>query len=132
MAEICGLPQGLIANPPVIDERRCIAVGYDSGNGVITAFDFDDDGSMTVRWTREQNHASHMVFYADTGELVTADYRPEAEVKEQLVVLDIKTGLEKTRIDTASPIQTVVFPAVGANGDLYWTSTWTLTRVRWR
>lgn len=132
MAEICGLPQGLIANPPVIDERRCIAVGYDSGNGVITAFDFDDDGSMTVRWTRQQNHASHMVFYADTGELVTADYRPESDVKEQLVVLDIKTGLEKTRIDTASPIQTVVFPAVGANGDLYWTSTWSLTRVRWR
>jgi hypothetical protein len=27
MAEICGRPGGLVANPPVIDERRGIAVG---------------------------------------------------------------------------------------------------------
>ena len=30
MVEICGLPGGLVANPPVIDVERGVAVGYDS------------------------------------------------------------------------------------------------------
>ena len=42
MVEICGRPGGLVANPPVVDERRGIVVGYDSGNGVLAAFDLDD------------------------------------------------------------------------------------------
>ncbi len=35
LTEICGLPGGIVANPPVIDESRGIAVGYDSGNGAL-------------------------------------------------------------------------------------------------
>ena len=47
LTEVCGLPGGLIANPPLIDPRRRIAVGYDSGNGVMAAFAIADDGSLT-------------------------------------------------------------------------------------
>ena len=41
MAEVCGRPGGLVANPPVVDEARGVVVGYDSGNGAMTAFDLD-------------------------------------------------------------------------------------------
>ena len=56
--EVCGLPGGLIANPPVVDTDRRIVVGYDSGNGVVTAFDVDDDGTLTRRWWRQLDHAA--------------------------------------------------------------------------
>ena len=59
LTEICGLPNGLVANPPVVDEARRIVVGYDSGNGVVAAFDIAADGTTTPRWRREQNHACH-------------------------------------------------------------------------
>ena len=59
LTEICGLPNGIVANPPVVDTKRQIVVGFDSGNGVISGFDYDEN-SVTLRWTHEQNHACHM------------------------------------------------------------------------
>lgn len=87
LTEICGLPNGLIANPPLIDEFRRIAVGYDSGNGVLAAFDIAGDGSTTPRWRREQNHACHPLLFADSGELVTTDHDP-VRMADEIVVLD--------------------------------------------
>jgi hypothetical protein len=127
LAEICGLPNGIIANPPVVDTKRQIVVGFDSGNGVISGFDYDED-SVTLRWSREQNHASHMLLSPKAGQIVTADYRPELGC-EQVVVLDITTGDEVARISTTSPIQSAVFPAVGPHGDIYWCSMSTITRI---
>ena len=51
LTEICGLPNGIVANPPAIDVSRSIAVGYDSANGVLAAFDFDTEGNTAPRWT---------------------------------------------------------------------------------
>ena len=48
LTEICGRPRGLIANPPVIDPERRIAVGYDSSNRVLAAFRFDEVGSYPL------------------------------------------------------------------------------------
>jgi hypothetical protein len=48
---------------------------------------------------------------------------------DQVVVLDIETGTELARADTGSPLQAVVFPAVGWHRDVYVTSMSTLTRV---
>ncbi len=47
LTEICGLPNGIVANPPTIDPERGIAVGYDSSNGVLAAFDFTTDRCAT-------------------------------------------------------------------------------------
>ncbi len=128
LTEICGLPNGVVANPPAIDARRRIAVGYDSSNCVLAAFDFDDDGVTTPRWRREQDHACHPVLFPDTGELVTGDHDPE-RMMDQVVVLDIETGEERGRADTGSPVQSVLFPAPGFGRDLYWCSFTTLSRV---
>ena len=43
---ICGLPGGVVANPPVVDPQRRIAVGYDSANGVLAAFTVAADGTL--------------------------------------------------------------------------------------
>ena len=127
LTEICGLPNGIVANPPVVDTKRQIVVGFDSGNGVISGFDYDED-SVTLRWSHEQNHACHMLLIPETGQIVTADYRPELGC-EQVVVLDITTGKEVARVSTTSPIQSAVFPAIGPQGDIYWCSMTTITRI---
>lgn len=127
LTEICGLPNGIVANPPVVDTKRQIVVGFDSGNGVISGFDYDED-SVTLRWSHEQNHACHMLLVPETGQIVTADYRPELGC-EQVVVLDITTGKEVARVSTTSPIQSAVFPAIGPQGDIYWCSMTTITRI---
>jgi hypothetical protein len=127
MAEVCGRPGGLVANPPVIDERRRIAVGYDSSNGVVTAFG-TGGGRLEVRWSRQQHHGSHLVLFEQSGELVTGDFDP-GRGAEQVVVLDVETGTELARADTGSPLQSVLFPAVGADGAVYVCSFSTVSRV---
>ena len=129
LTEICGLPNGIVANPPAIDESRSIAVGYDSANGVLAAFDFDADGNTTPRWTRSQNHACHPILFPDTGELVTADHDGE-RMMDQIVVLDIETGNERARVDTGSPLQSVVFLAPGFERDLYYCAFPCVSRLR--
>jgi hypothetical protein len=128
LTEICGLPGGLIANPPLVDEARRIVVGFDSGNGVLAAFDVDERGGTRPRWRRDQDHACHLLLFGDTGELVTADH-DATRMAEQLVVLDIETGEERVRVDTGSPVQSVVFPAAGWDRDVYSCSFTTVTRL---
>jgi hypothetical protein len=137
LTEICGLPNGIVANPPAIDPERGIAVGYDSSNGVLAAFDFSTraaggaptaSAALTPRWTRAQNHASHLVRFPDTGELVTGDHDAE-RMAEHVVILDIETGEERARAETGSPLQSVLFPCAGFDRDLYLCSFTTLTRV---
>ena len=127
-AEICGLPGGLVANPPVVDEARSIAVGYDSGNGMVRAFTVGPDGGLEPRWERRQDHGAHLVLFPATGELLTGDF-DSARGAEQAVVLDIDTGAELARVDTDSPLQCVLFPAAGFDDDAYVCTFSTVTRL---
>lgn len=74
---ICGAKRGAITNPPLIDPDRMIAVGYDSANGWITAFDIPADPAATPveRWRKPLHTAPHLMRFADTGELVACDHR---------------------------------------------------------
>ncbi len=118
-AEICGAPGGLVANPPVVDETRGVVVGYDSGNGVMTAFDIE---TLVPRWTRRQDHASHLLLFGSSGELVTGDHA-------DVVILDVATGDELARADTTTGIQSVLFPAPGFADDFYLCSFMGVSRV---
>jgi hypothetical protein len=131
LTEICGLANGLVANPPVVDEARRIVVGYDSGNGVLAAFDIAADGGTTLRWRREQNHACHPLLFPDTGELVTNDH-DQSLMADAIVVLDIETGNERVRVDPRSAVQSVVFPAAGFGRDFYYCSFASVARVAFR
>ena len=125
--EICGLTGGVVANPPLVDEQRNMVIGFDSGNGVLAGFSYDETKVRKV-WSVEQNHGSHMLLYPESGEFVSAHYDQERGV-EQVVVRDISTGREIARTDTGSPIQSVVFPACGTRRDFYWCSMLSLNRV---
>jgi len=126
---ICGATGGIITNPPIIDEVRRIAVGYDSGNGVMAAFDIADDGGLTPRWRRDHDHASHLLLLPVDGSLVTGDHDRERMI-EQVVVVDIATGAELARADTGGPLQSAVFPALGWDATVYWCSLSTVSRLR--
>ncbi len=128
LTEICGLAGGVVANPPIVDEARRIAVGYDSGNGVIAAFDIAADGSLSLRWRRDQNHACHPLLFADSGDLVTTDHDRD-RFADDIVVLDIETGAERARVASGSPVQSVLFPAVGFDRDFYYCSFAAIARV---
>ncbi|MBI2704530.1 MAG: hypothetical protein HYX32_04470 [Actinobacteria bacterium] len=129
LTEVCGEPGGLIVNPPSIDTTRKIVVGYDSGHGVMTAWRYRETSTVLEHlWTREQNHAGHMLSYPETGELVTYDY-DQGRALDQVVVLDMATGEEKARVDTPSPIQSVVFPCAGWGRDVYTMTMTTLSRL---
>jgi hypothetical protein len=126
---VCEEPGGLIANPPIVDDERQIAIGYDSAHGVMRAWRFTEvPGDEVELWSRAQDHASHCILYGDTGEVVTADFDHDAGVDE-VVVLDIETGAEKARVATESPLQSVLFPCPGWDHDLYVVSFTTLTHV---
>lgn len=128
MAEVCAQPGGLVANPPLIDTSRSIAIGYDSGNGVLRAFDIGGDGSLTPRWSRRQNHGSHLLLFPESGELLTGDHHTGRSV-DQVVVLDIGSGTELGRADTDSPLQGVLFPAAGFDRDAYVCTFSTVSRL---
>jgi len=128
LTEICGLPGGVIANPPLVDPTRRIAVGFDSGNGVLAAFDIGGDGSLSRRWSREQSHACHLLLFPDTGELIGTDHDAD-RMMDQIVVLDVETGTERVRLDSGSPLQSVVFPAAGWDRDVYYCSFAAIARL---
>ncbi len=121
LTEICGRPGGVVANPPLIDARRRIAVGFDSGNGVLVGFDIADDGTCTRRWEHDQAHASHLLLIADTGEFLSTDHDAN-RMMDALVVRDITTGAQRCRVDSGSLVQSVLFPACGWHDDVYYCS----------
>ncbi|MCX6510699.1 MAG: hypothetical protein NT081_07805 [Actinobacteria bacterium] len=130
LTEICGLPNGMVANPPLIDERRMIAVGFDSASGVLAAFDIDPDGATSPRWSVEQNHGSHMILDPESGLFLSAHHDNDRWV-EQFVVRDIVSGAEAARLDSGSPLQSVVFPAVGEHRTVYACSFSTVSALSW-
>ena len=48
---------------------------------------------------------------------------------EEVVVLDIETGLERTRVRSGGLTQGVVFPSVGWERDFYWSSMGRIARI---
>jgi len=125
---VCGRAGGSVTNPPLYDIRRRIVIAYDSANGHLRAWRFDPESpALSPLWEKQPlGCASHMILYPDSGELVVNDYRRRAE---EVVVLDIESGAEAGRVRTGGISQGVVFPSVGWNRDVYWSSLGRLARI---
>ncbi len=129
LTEVDGRPGGVVANPPAIDPERHIAVGYDSSHGAMAAWRYDDAApGLEPMWQRQQDHAGHMLRFADSGQLLSYDYDHDRGL-DQAVVLDIETGTELARVDTGSPVQCVLFPSVGWADDAYVCTFAAVTRL---
>lgn len=126
--EVCGASGGSITNPPLVDLKRQIVVGYDSANRHVQAWRFNTpSGALEPLWQKSPfGCASHMILYPDTGELVVNDYRQHGE---EVVVLNIESGEEVARVRNGGLTQGVVFPSVGWGRDFYWSSMGRLARV---
>ncbi len=126
--EVCGLAGGSITNPPLIDVKRQIVVGYDSANSHLRAWRFDAVARvLTPLWHKSAfGCASHMLLYPETGDLVVNDYRRGGE---EVVLLKIESGAETGRVRVGGFNQGVVFPSPGWGRDLYWSSMDRLARV---
>lgn len=125
--EVSGLPGGSVTNPPLVDLHRRIVVAYDSANCVLRAWRVLEGGALEPLWDKTGfGAASHMLLYPDSGELITNDYRRWGE---EVVALQIDTGQELGRVRSGGITQGVVFPSVGWNRDLYWSSMGRLARV---
>ena len=156
LIEVCGAPRGTVTDPPLYDPERRIAIAYDSGNGVVAAFRFEQQ--LQPLWRRPIAHAAHMIRYPDTGELVVGDWkgppvlrtrayraaaarsgwlarRPAVRAAaalacgDDVVVLDIETGAERARARVPSMFQSVLFPAPGWGRDVYWCTFSTIARL---
>ena len=133
---ICNERHGSITNPPLYCSQRRILVGYDSSNSVVQAWRHDSDtNELEHLWQRKGfGMAGHTIYFADTGEIVTEDYRSlktwrGLKTGEESVVLDIETGREKARIPMGNYFQSFCFPAPGFNRDYYWLGMDKLTYV---
>ena len=157
LVPVCGAPGGSVTNPPLYDPGRRVAVAYDSANGVLAAFRFDD-GRLEPLWRRPFASAGHLLLFADTGELVAYDFHPSPGARsrlarsvgargtrlvlnrrfrgmatklahEDVLVLDVETGVERGRASVPSVFQSVLFPCPGWNRDFYYCSFSTIARV---
>ncbi|HVN64665.1 MAG TPA: hypothetical protein VMT58_08495 [Candidatus Binataceae bacterium] len=119
-------PHATICNPPLFDSKRSIAVAFDTANSLLCGLRHRAPGEFERLWEKPFGAGFHMMLFSDTGELVVNDfYRGE----DNLVVLDIVTGVELGRVGTGSPVQSVVFPAPGFARDIYYTSFMTVARI---
>jgi len=120
-------PHGSVTNPPFYCPQRRILIAFDSANSFVQAWRHNpSDNKLTPLWQRQDfGMSGHGIYYADTGELVTEDYKSLRTWKglrhgEQNVILDIETGQEKYRFAMHNYVQSFCFPAAGFGRDYYW------------
>jgi hypothetical protein len=124
LVEVSGLPAGAVTNPPLYVPEAGIAVAYDSANAVLAGFAFD--GRLTPLWRRSLATAGHLVHFPSGDQVMAYDH---ADGGEDVVLVDLRTGDERARASTGSPMQSVVFPAAGGDGSVYYCSFSTVAHV---
>ncbi len=126
---ISGLAKSSITNPPLYCPRRKILVAFDSANSVICGFKYDEASSkLSQIWKKTSfGCGGHMIYYQDSGEVVTNDYK---RFSDSTVVLDIESGKEKGRAKLNSLSQGVVFSSPGWERDFYYLTLSSISRVQ--
>lgn len=120
-------PRSIVANPPAIDVNRNIAIGYDSAHGVVQAFDFSEGENKPI-WRTSINHAMHPILASNSGVVMLNDFDVELQ-RDYVVFLYVTTGEPLHRIETQSPLQSVLFAAGGFKNDVYVCSFSHVTRI---
>lgn len=118
-------PGGSVTNPPLFCAKNNILLAYDSANAFLQAYRVGAD--LTPLWSKPSfGCASHMVLMQSSNTVWINDYR---KLGEEVVALDLLTGQEKARIRTPGKMQGVVFPSIGWEKDIYWSSMDQICRI---
>ncbi len=128
---VTGIAKGSVTNPPLYCPQRKILVAYDSANSVVCGFLYDQvTGTLSKIWQKTTfGCGGHMIYYQDTGEVVTNDYK---RFGDSSVVLDIESGAEKGRATLKSLSQGVVFSCPGWARDFFYLTFSSVSRVEVR
>ena len=128
---VTGIAKGSVTNPPLYCPERKILVAYDSANSVVCGFQYDKvSGALSRIWQKTNfGCGGHMIYYRDTGEVVTNDYK---RFSDSSVVLDIESGAERGRAALNSLSQGVVFSCPGWARDFFYLTFSSVTRVEVR
>ena len=118
---------GIVANPPAVDASRGIVVGYDSGAGLVRAFNYRSESGDPL-WEIPLNHACHPLVFEGSDMVMLNDFDKEAGL-DHVVIVRLSTGEVLSRVATESPLQSVLFGAPGQRNDLYLCSFTHVTRV---
>lgn len=123
--EVSGKRAGSVTNPPLFCTQNKILLAYDSANAFLQAYRVGSQ--LTPLWNKPAfGCASHMILMRSSNTVWINDYR---KMGEEVVALDLLTGMEKARIRTPGKMQGVVFPCIGWENDLYWSSMDQVCRI---
>ena len=120
-------PGGIVANPPAVDTKQKIVVGYDSAAGVVRAFRYGERGAGQL-WTIALNHACHPLLFGESDLVMLNDFDVAAGA-DHVVLVRTSTGEIISRTATESPLQSVLFGAPGEGNDLYLCSFTHVSRI---
>ena len=128
--EVNDAPGGIVANPPAVDTKQKIVVGYDSAAGVVRAYHYAATGG-TLLWQIKLNHACHPLVFPESDLVMLNDFDPLLGA-DQIVLVRTSTGEIISRVATESPLQSVLFGAPGEANDLYLCSFTHVTRLQFQ
>ncbi len=123
-----GTPDGGIIAPPVDVPEHAIAVAWDSINGGIAGVE-TTGAALSVSWHLDARASMQPIVFPESGELVTNDFSDAGH--DDLIVVDVATGVLLDRVATGSRIANGMFLTAGGDRDVFYCTTTTLARVVW-
>ena len=112
-----GLPNGGIIAPPLYDQDRHVLVAFDSNNGKLGAWRYENAGNLRELWTKDILNRQQPMLFAETSELIVDDVREDGDY---VVVLDLETGEERGRVHAGAAQSSGMFFCPGWDRDLYY------------
>ena len=123
-----GIPGGGIIAPPVFVPEYGLAIAWDSLNGGLAGIAWSDQG-FTRRWTVPVRPSMQPVVFPESRELVINDFT--ADGSDDLVSVDIETGVLKARVPTGSRVANGMFLSPGPERSIFYCSTGSVARILW-
>lgn len=121
--------QGWVIAPPLVHDG--VALVWDTANMGLAALDVVEPATPILLWRQPFRASMQPLVFSDTDELVINDFRmfDDGTTSDDLVVLDLRTGMMKGRVPTGSTNLNGMFLTPGWSRDLYYCSTGTVARV---
>ncbi|MCH7699001.1 MAG: hypothetical protein IH865_08715 [Chloroflexi bacterium] len=111
------LPDAGIVAPPLYEQEARVLIAYDSNNGKLGGWRYENDGELEQLWVKDIQNFQQPMLFAETNELIVDDVREDGDY---VVVLDLETGEERGRVHTGAARSSGMFFCPGWDRDLYY------------